>query len=136
MPTLMLLRAMFNFLSFLTPVRCLSVGGLALVGAIAITATLPQEVRAQSSTGADDLGEWQSNERDSRSVGSTGLSPLELIQQIQSLSGQSQAEFDSRQSGRLDDAAESFRRQQQQRLGTPATVQPTGEDATPAGGDR
>ena len=103
--------------------------GVALISAVAIAPTLlPSVAHAQSSAGdASELGEWQTNERDSRSIGGTGLTPLELIQQLRSLSGQSPAEFESRQEGRLDAAAESFRRQQQQRLGTrEATPEPAG----------
>ncbi len=101
--------------------------GMALAGvAVATVPLLPQTAHAQSTSGdATDLGEWQSNERDTRSVGSTGLTPLELIQQIRSLSGQSQSEFNSRQEGRLNDAAESFRQQQQQQLGTPSAPNST-----------
>ncbi|MEM9770136.1 MAG: hypothetical protein AAF889_00795 [Cyanobacteria bacterium P01_D01_bin.73] len=108
----------------------------ALAGAVAIAPALllgfPQETaRAQSSSNANDLGEWQTNERDSRSIGDTGLTPLELIQRIRSLSGQSPAEFDARQEGRLNDAAESFRQQQRQRLGSPGN---TTDPSSGAGG--
>ncbi|MEM9244366.1 MAG: hypothetical protein AAGA67_01280 [Cyanobacteria bacterium P01_F01_bin.153] len=101
--------------------------GAGLVAAMAIAPSLlvglflglPQSAVAQSSGNADDLGEWQNNERDSRSIGGTGLTPLDLIQQIRTLSGQSPAEFEARQEGRLNDAAESFRQQQRQQLGSP-----------------
>ena len=106
--------------------------GIALLGAMVIAPTLSSlPTQAQTSGDASELGEWQTNERDTRSVGSTGLSPLELIQRIQSLSGQSPAEFESRQDGRLNDAAESFRLQQQQRLGNP-----TPETSPSVTGDR
>ncbi|MGD1852416.1 MAG: hypothetical protein ACFCBU_18150 [Cyanophyceae cyanobacterium] len=97
-------------------VRTLAIAPSVLVG---LFLGLPQSAVAQSSGNADDLGEWQNNERDSRSIGDTGLTPLEIIQQIRSLSGQSPAEFEARQEGRLDDAAESFRQQQRQQLGSP-----------------
>ncbi|MEM1425469.1 MAG: hypothetical protein AAGF75_02785, partial [Cyanobacteria bacterium P01_H01_bin.130] len=113
---------MFNSSPESSNLRRLLPWGIALVGvAIATVPLLPQTAHAQSTSGdAADLGEWQTNERDTRSIGSTGLTPLELIQQIQGLSGQSQSEFNSRQEGRLNDAAESFRQQQQQQLGSPS----------------
>ncbi|MGD1935936.1 MAG: hypothetical protein ACFCA4_00040 [Cyanophyceae cyanobacterium] len=88
---------------------------------VALSLGVSQSAVAQSSGNADDLGEWQNNERDSRSIGGTGLTPLELIQQIRTLSGQSPAEFEARQEGRLNDAAESFRQQQRQQLESPDT---------------
>ena len=88
---------------------------------MALSLGVSQSAVAQSSGNADDLGEWQNNERDSRSIGGTGLTPLELIQQIRTLSGQSPAEFEARQEGRLNDAAESFRQQQRQQLESPDT---------------
>jgi hypothetical protein len=112
-----------------SPLRRITPLASALVSAATLGAIAPLALAQDSAfeQRPEPLRDFRSPDANPRSVDGSpdGVSPMRLIQNIMLQPGQSSTEFRDQQDSRLDDAAEAFRRQQQQQLQTPATRRPS-----------
>ena len=91
--------------------------GLGLLGAIVLTG--PAALAQTNDSIPEPIRDLRTNgDVKPNTIEGSGISPMDIMRQILLNNGQSSEEFQSRSGDRLNSAADQFRLQQQQRLGS------------------